>query len=84
MNGWMRMSEDVSDELLRMLVCPQTHAKLVRSGDWLYSTDRETRKKYPIRDGIPVMLIDEADVADDAEFARVMAETNEDGQLDND
>ena len=78
------MSEDVSDELLRMLVCPQTRAKLVRSGDWLYSTDRETRKKYPIRDGIPVMLIDEADVADEAEFARVMAETAEDGQLDND
>lgn len=78
------MSEDVSDELLRILVCPQTHAKLVRSGDWLYSTDPDTRKKYPIRDGIPVMLIDEADVADEAEFARIMATTNKDGQSDND
>jgi len=78
------MSQDVSDELLGMLVCPQTHAKLVHSGDWLYSTDRDTRKKYPIRDGIPVMLIDEADVADEAEFDRVMVKPNENGQSDND
>ncbi len=64
----------VDDELLRIMVCPVTHAKLVQSGDWLYSTDEETRRKYPVRDGIPIMLIDESVVAEPEEFRRVMAE----------
>ena len=47
--------------LMEILVCPRTHAPLVEVGEWLVSTDRETRLRYPVRDGIPVMLIDEAE-----------------------
>lgn len=59
-------------ELMSILVCPQSHAKLVQLGDWLYSTDPATRRRYPIREGIPIMLIDESEVVEPAEFERVM------------
>ncbi len=68
------MTTKIDAELLRIMVCPATHAPLVQVGDWLYSTDPATRRKYPIRDGIPIMLIDESEVADQGEFNRVMAE----------
>ncbi len=64
----------VDEDLLKIMVCPVAHTPLVQSGDWLYSTDPETRRKYPIRDGIPIMLVDESEVADVEEFDRVMAE----------
>lgn len=67
----------VDDELLKIMVCPVAHAPLVQAGDWLYSTDRQTRRKYPVRDGIPIMLVDESEVADPAEFDRIMAEAGE-------
>ena len=60
------------DELLDILECPVGHAPLVQHEDWLYSTDPDTRRKYPIRDGIPIMLIDESSVAEPDEFKRVM------------
>ena len=66
----------VSEKLLSILECPMAHAPLVQSGEFLYSTDRKTRRKYPVRDGIPVMLIDESVEADADEFERVMAEAN--------
>ncbi len=61
-------------ELLSIMVCPLSHAPLVQVGDWLYSTDRQTRRKYEIRDGIPIMLIDESHVVDEKEHDRVMSE----------
>lgn len=65
---------ELDDDLLRILVCPQTHAPLIQAGDWLYSTDPGTRRKYPIRDGLPILLIDEAESVTQEEFERVMAE----------
>lgn len=67
------MSE-IDDRLLEIMVCPESHAPLVQVGDWLYSTDPKTRRKYPIRDGLPIMLLEESEVADQAEFDRVMAQ----------
>lgn len=69
----MAMTE-IDEKLLEIMVCPVAHTPLVQVGEWLYSTDSKTRYKYPIRDGIPIMLVDEAKVADAEEFARVMAE----------
>lgn len=47
-------------KLLDLLVCPVTKGKLVydRERDELLS--REARLAYPVRDGIPIMLEDEA------------------------
>jgi len=63
---------ELERELLSILVCPESHAPLVQVGDWLYSTDAATRKRYPIRDGIPIMLIDEAETVDEEEWKRTL------------
>ncbi len=59
-------------ELLRMLICPVTRSALTQEGQWLASAVGGLR--YPVRDGIPVLLADEAklpaDCADLAEFRR--------------
>lgn len=66
-------SENLVDkELMKIMVCPIAHAPLVQAGDWLYSTDPKTRRKYPVRDGIPIMLVDESQVADQSEFDRII------------
>ncbi len=66
------MGQVIDNELLEILACPESHASLVHHGDWLYSTDEKTRRRYPVRDGIPIMLIDESEVVDEGEFRRVM------------
>jgi len=64
---------ELDKALLKLLVCPQTKAPLVADGDWLYSTDAATRRRYPIRDGIPIMLVDESEEVSAEEFERVMS-----------
>lgn len=48
-------------KLLELLVCPVSRSPLVLddSGDWLLS--KKARLKFPVRDGIPIMLLDEAE-----------------------
>lgn len=64
------MAERLDPRLLEILVCPKTHARLVQVGDWLYSTDPNDRRKYPIRDGIPIMLIEESVPVSQEEYER--------------
>ena len=45
-------------QLFEMLRCPVTLSKLTHENDWLIS--EVGGLKYPIRDGIPVMLPEEA------------------------
>jgi uncharacterized protein YbaR (Trm112 family) len=62
--------------LLEILVCPESHAALREVGDWLVSTDAATRRRYPIRDGIPVMLIDESEVMDEEAWRAALGDSN--------
>ena len=71
------MAQPINPELLEILVCPDSHARLVQVDDWLYSTDAATRRRYPIREGIPIMLIDESEVVDETEFQRVVKQAQE-------
>ena len=64
----------IDEELLRIMVCPIARTPLVQVGDWLYSTDRKTRRKYPVRDSIPIMLVEESQVVEVEEFEQAMAE----------
>jgi uncharacterized protein len=61
---------DVDPKLLEILVCPLTKASLVydRAAQELVSP--QAGLAYPIRDGIPIMLVDEARTLGDEEKAR--------------
>ena len=52
----------LNKELLDILVCPacKTKVELVKEV-WLVCQNDTCRRKYPIRDDIPVMLIEEGD-----------------------
>lgn len=52
----------VDAQLLQLLRCPLTHSKLRREGDWLIA--EVGGLAYPIRDGIPCMLTEEARLPD--------------------
>ena len=55
----------IDSTLLSILACPQDKGPLLLGGDELLYNPR-LRRAYPIENGIPVLLIDEArDVADD-------------------
>ena len=62
----------VDPDLLAIMVCPQSHAPLKEVGDWLVSTDPETRLRYPVRDGIPVMLAEESETMNETEWQEAM------------
>lgn len=65
-------AQDLDPKLMEILVCPESKAKLIRDGDWLVSTDPATRRRYPIREGIPIMLIDESEVLSEDEHRKLM------------
>lgn len=54
----------ISPELLEILVCPKCKTKVELTADEnaLRCTNTECRLIYPIREDIPVMLIEEATV----------------------
>lgn len=55
----------LSPELLEILVCPLTRSPLRQEGDSLVATQPDgAGLRYPIRDGIPVLLMDEASLPD--------------------
>lgn len=49
----------IDKELLEILACPACKASVELKGDRIICT--KCGRKYPIRDGIPVMLIEEAE-----------------------
>ena len=51
-------SNTIDVDLLSILRCPLTRSKLRQEGDFLVAEAGGLR--YPVRDGIPVMLIEEA------------------------
>jgi uncharacterized protein YbaR (Trm112 family) len=50
----------IDKELLEILACPQCKTEVKLEGDWIICQNPQCGLRYPIRDGIPVMLIDEA------------------------
>lgn len=63
----------IDPRLMEILVCPLSHAPLVEVDGWLVSTDPETRRRYPIQDGIPVMLEDEAETMPEDEWRAALS-----------
>jgi uncharacterized protein YbaR (Trm112 family) len=54
------MSRETDPKLLEILVCPVTKTRLDYDREKQELISRAARLAYPIRDGIPIMLADEA------------------------
>jgi uncharacterized protein len=65
--------------LLEILACPEDRGPLyyVEDEDTLYNP--RLHRRYAIRDGIPIMLIDEAETVEDGEHDRIMAKVSSEG-----
>jgi uncharacterized protein YbaR (Trm112 family) len=48
----------IDEKLLKILACPACRGEVEEQGDKIIC--RQCGRKYPIKDGIPVMLVDEA------------------------
>ncbi len=51
----------VSERLAKILVCPKCHGKLTPALDGEALDCLPCKLRFPVRDGIPVMLVDEAE-----------------------
>ena len=51
----------IEKELLEILACPKCKADVKQEGEKIICTNPQCGLRFPIRDGIPVMLIDEAE-----------------------
>jgi uncharacterized protein YbaR (Trm112 family) len=58
---------DIDPRLLEILVCPQTKGPLVYKREAGELLSKKARLAFPIRDGVPIMLIDEARLLTDEE-----------------
>lgn len=64
--------------LLPLLQCPVSHKPLKLVGEeFLVSTDPETRLRFPIVDGIPVLLEEEATALSEDEWKSLVAKAGE-------
>ena len=59
---WRKMAYMISQELLEILVCPVCKKPLVQKEDGSSLKCGECRRVYPVRDEIPILLVDEASV----------------------
>ena len=66
-------------KLLEILACPEDKGALFwfEGEDALYNP--RLRRRYAVRDGIPVMLVDEAETVDDVEHGRLLALAESEG-----
>ena len=55
------MNDTVPEELLRLLRCPKCRRPVAPSGAGLACSNPDCGLRYPVHDGIPVMLVEEAD-----------------------
>lgn len=63
----------IDPQLIHVLVCPEDKQELhlIEAEDCLYNP--RSKRRYAIRDGIPIMLVEESEVVSDAEHARLTA-----------
>jgi uncharacterized protein len=69
----------LDSQLLDILACPEDKGPLLyfESEDSLYNP--RLKRRYAIKDDIPIMLIDEAETVDDAEHERLLAKAQAEG-----
>ena len=65
--------------LLEILACPEDKGPLYYFEDEQALYNPRLKRRYDIRDDIPIMLIDEAHAVSDDEHTRLMAKAEADG-----
>jgi uncharacterized protein YbaR (Trm112 family) len=66
-------------KLLEILACPEDKGPLLYFADEQALYNPRLKRRYDVRDDIPVMLIDEATAVDDAEHQRLLAKAEAEG-----
>jgi uncharacterized protein YbaR (Trm112 family) len=66
-------------QLLEILACPEDKGPLLYFEDEQALYNPRLRRRYAIRDDIPIMLIDEAETVADGEHDRLVAKAEADG-----
>jgi len=69
----------LSPQLLQILVCPVDKGGLYYLADEDALYNPRLHRRYVVREGIPVMLADEAEAVADAEHERLMTKVAADG-----
>ncbi len=62
----------IDPRLLEILVCPRSRAPLKEVEDGLVSTDPDTRMRYRVEEGIPIMLVGEGQELSLKDWKRAM------------
>jgi uncharacterized protein len=65
--------------LLAILACPEDRGPLHYLADEGALYNPRLKRRYEIRDDIPILLVDEAVTVDDAEHERIMAKAASEG-----
>ncbi len=66
-------------KLLEILACPEDKGPLLYFADEAALYNPRLKRRYDVKDDIPIMLIDEATTVDDAEDARLRAKADAEG-----
>jgi uncharacterized protein YbaR (Trm112 family) len=66
-------------QLLEILACPEDKGPLLYFPDEDSLYNPRLKRRYAIRDDIPIMLIDEAQTVDETEHARLLAKAEAEG-----
>jgi len=66
-------------KLLEILACPDDKGPLLYFEDESALYNPRLKRRYAVRDDIPIMLIDEAEAVDDAEHQRLVDKAAADG-----
>jgi len=63
----------IPQDLLDILACPDCKTPVVLDGERLVCCKPDCRRAYPIRDDIPIMLIEESQSLESDAWQKVMA-----------
>lgn len=66
-------------KLLEILACPEDKGPLLYFEDEKALYNPRLKRRYEVRDDIPIMLIDEAETVDDSEDQRLTAKAETEG-----
>jgi uncharacterized protein YbaR (Trm112 family) len=66
------LAVSLDPRLLEILACPQDKGPLYYLDDEQFLYNPRLKRRYDVRDDIPIMLIDEASTVDESEHERIM------------